>query len=56
MTKTIQWVTVATALCAAVASQLAALRGLVPEAVLTAVLVITNVVSAVLPSLKGDAK
>jgi hypothetical protein len=51
--KNIQWITVALALCAAVAAQLPTLEGIVPPVVLTVVLVVTNIVSAVLPSLRS---
>ena len=52
--KNAQWITVALALCAAVAAQIPVLEGLVPAGVLTVVLVLTNVLSAVLPSLRAS--
>jgi hypothetical protein len=51
--KNAQWITVALALCAAVAAQIPALDGLLPANVLTVALVLTNVLSAVLPSLRA---
>jgi hypothetical protein len=51
MTKMIQWVSVVLALCAAVASQVDALRSILPATAVTVILVITNIVSATLPSL-----
>jgi hypothetical protein len=51
MTKMIQWVSVVLALCAAIASQVDALRSILPPTAVMVILVITNIVSSTLPSL-----
>lgn len=57
MTKTTaQWVSIVSAVCVALAAQLPLLKDLLSPSAVTVILVLTNIVSAVLPSVKGEAQ